>query len=490
MGRKLTAATLALMAAFVPCSANALDQQPSLEPNFMTQLGRPWTGDLDGMLKRRFVRFLVPYNKTLYMIDRGRQMGLVAELGQAFEAWLNAKYAKGHLKIHVVFLPAARDALIPDLTEGKGDVAAGELTITPERQTVVDFATPWVRDVKEVVVTGPGSPGLASLEDLSGKEAFVRASSAYFSNLRRLNADFAARGLPSIAIHPIDEDLEDDDILQMVSARLLPFAIVDDYQAKIWARILPGLRVRDDLVIHDDGAIAWAVRKNSPLLEKELAAFIAAHGRDTSFGATVMRRYFTGPEALHNAASPLVMQRFHELLLVFERAGAKYGFDDLMLMAQGYQESELDQSRRSPRGAVGVMQVLPSTAAAPPVNIRGVDRDVQANVDAGAAYLRLVRDRYVNDPALKDPDRTLMTFAAYNAGPGNFWRFRQAAAASGLDQHVWFNNVETGAARLIGRETVQYVANIFKYYISFRLAEERLEAKKESLPPLLQERQP
>ena len=195
MGRKLTAATLALMAAFVPCSANALDQQPSLEPNFMTQLGRPWTGDLDGMLKRRFVRFLVPYNKTLYMIDRGRQMGLVAELGQAFETWLNAKYAKGHLKIHVVFLPAARDALIPDLTEGKGDVAAGELTITPERQTVVDFAAPWVRDVKEVVVTGPGSPGLASLEDLSGKEAFVRASSAYFSNLRRLNADFAARGL-------------------------------------------------------------------------------------------------------------------------------------------------------------------------------------------------------------------------------------------------------------------------------------------------------
>ena len=442
------------------------------------------------MLKRRFVRFLVPYNKTLYMIDRGRQIGTMAELGQAFEAWLNAKYAKGHLKIHVVFLPAARDELIPDLTDGKGDVIAGELTITPERQALVDFATPWVRDVKEVVVAGPSSPRLASLDDLSGKEAFVRASSAYAGNLRRLSTDFAARGLSPIAIRPIDEDLEDDDILQMVSAGLLPYAIVDDYQARIWAKILPGLRVRDDLVIHDDGATAWAVRKNSPLLQKELAAFIAAHGPNTSFGATVMRRYFTGPEALRNADSPLAMQRFQELLRVFERAGAKYGFDDLMLMAQGYQESQLDQSRRSPRGAVGVMQVLPSTAAAPPLNIRGVDRDVQANVDAGAAYLRLVRDRYVNDPALKDPDRTLMTFAAYNAGPGNFWRFRQAAAASGLDQHVWFNNVETGAAKLIGRETVQYVANIFKYYISFKLAEERLEAKKESLFPLLQKRQP
>ena len=476
--------------ACLSCSASAFGQQQPVQPDFVSRLAQPWKGDLDGMLKRRFVRFLVPYNKTLYMIDRGRQMGTMAELGQAFEAWLNAKYAKGHLKIHVVFLPAARDELIPDLTDGKGDVVAGELTITPERQALVDFATPWVRDVKEVVVAGPSSPRLASLDDLSGKEAFVRASSAYAGNLRRLSTDFAARGLSPIAIRPIDEDLEDDDILQMVSAGLLPYAIVDDYQARIWAKILPGLRVRDDLVIHDDGATAWAVRKNSPLLQKELAAFIAAHGPNTSFGATVMRRYFTGPEALRNADSPLAMQRFQELLRVFERAGAKYGFDDLMLMAQGYQESQLDQSRRSPRGAVGVMQVLPSTAAAPPLNIRGVDRDVQANVDAGAAYLRLVRDRYVNDPALKDPDRTLMTFAAYNAGPGNFWRFRQAAAASGFDQHVWFNNVETGAAKLIGRETVQYVANIFKYYISFKLAEERLEAKKESLPPLLHERQP
>ena len=476
--------------ACLSCSASAFGQQQPVQPDFVSRLAQPWKGDLDGMLKRRFVRFLVPYNKTLYMIDRGRQMGLVAEMGQAFEAWLNAKYAKGHLKIHVVFLPAARDELIPDLTDGKGDVVAGELTITPERQALVDFATPWVRDVKEVVVAGPSSPRLASLDDLSGKEAFVRASSAYAGNLRRLSTDFAARGLSPIAIRPIDEDLEDDDILQMVSAGLLPYAIVDDYQARIWAKILPGLRVRDDLVIHDDGATAWAVRKVSPLLQKELAAFIAAHGPNTSFGATVMRRYFTGPEALRNADSSLAMQRFQELLRVFERAGAKYGFDDLMLMAQGYQESQLDQSRRSPRGAVGVMQVLPSTAAAPPLNIRSVDRDVQANVDAGAAYLRLVRDRYVNDPALKDPDRTLMTFAAYNAGPGNFWRFRQAAAASGFDQHVWFNNVETGAARLIGRETVQYVANIFKYYISFKLAEERLEAKKESLPPLLHERQP
>ena len=343
---------LAFAVACLPNSAPTYGQQQPQQPDFVSRLARPWTGDLDGMLKRRFVRFLVPYNKTLYMIDRGRQMGLVAELGQAFEAWLNVKYAKDHLKVHVVFLPAARDALIPDLTEGKGDVVAGELTITPERQALVDFATPWVRDVKEVVVTGPSSPNLASLDDLSDKEAFVRASSAYSGSLRRLNADFAARGLKPIAIRPIDEDSRRRR-RPANGERRIPYAIVDDYQAKVWAKILPGLRVRDDLVIHDDGAIAWAVRKNSPLLQKELAAFIAAHGPNTSFGATVMRRYFTGPEALRNADLPVAMQRFQELLRVFERSGAKYGFDDLMLMAQGYQEFSARSVGPQPPGRGG-----------------------------------------------------------------------------------------------------------------------------------------
>jgi membrane-bound lytic murein transglycosylase MltF len=468
----------AIVAFYFACAvgpAFAQAQRSPLEPNFMSRLEQPWSGDLEGMLQRRFIRVLVPYNKSLYMVDRGRQMGLVAELGQALEAWLNAKYAKGHLKIHVVFLPDSRDALIPDLIKGKGDIAAAELTITLERKALVDFAPPWLQDVKEVVVTGPTAPNMTSLDDFSGKEAFVRASSAYFGKLKSLNESFAAKGLAPVVIRSIDEDLEDDDILQMVSAGVLPYAIADDYQAHLWARILPGLKSRDDLVLGDDGAIAWAIRKNSPRLQTELSAFVPAHRPDTSFGATIMRRYFTGPEALRNSASPVAMQRFLELLKVFEKSGEKYGFDDLMLMAQGYQESQLDQSLRSPRGAV-----VPSTAAAPPLNIRGIDRNVQANVDAGAAYLQLVRDRYVNDPALRDPDRTLMTFAAYNAGPGNFLRIRRAAVADGLNPHLWFNNVETGAAKVIGREAVQYVGNIFKYYISFKLAEERLEEKKNS----------
>ena len=443
-----------------------------------------WTGDLDAIVKRRFIRILVPYNKTLYMVDRGRQVGLDAERGREFESWLNARRTKGHIRLNVVFLPVARKDMLPALLEGYGDIAAGELTITEERSAKVDFAAPWLKDVKEIVVTGPTSPAMATLDDLSGKDVYLRASSAYASNLEKLNAQFAERGRAPARLAPVDEDLEDDDLLQMVAAGILPFAIVDDYQAALWAKLLPSLKARDDLVLSDDGAIAWAIRPKSPQLLKAIDEFSATHALDTSFGATLMRRYFTGPEATRDAASPEAVRRFRDLLSIFEQEGRKNGFDDLMLMAQGFQESGLDQSRRSPRGAVGVMQVLPSTAAAPPLNIRGVDKDINANVAAGAGYMRLIRDKYVaaTDPLLKDPDLTLMTFAAYNAGPGNFWRMRDAAKADGLDPNRWFNNVEFEAAKLIGRETVEYVANIFKYYVAFKLAEERIDAKKPDPP--------
>jgi membrane-bound lytic murein transglycosylase MltF len=144
-----------------------------------------------------------------------------------------------------------------------------------------------------------------------------------------------------------------------------------------------------------------------------------------------------------------------------------------MLAAQGYQESQLDQSRRSHRGAVGVMQLMPATAAAPPVGIPDVARSADRNILAGARYMAHLRDRYLADPALSEVDRVLMTFAAYNAGPGNLRRFRAEAQRMGLDPNVWFNNVEQAAARILGYETVQYVGNIYKYYIAYTLAERR-----------------
>jgi membrane-bound lytic murein transglycosylase MltF len=431
-----------------------------------------WTGDFAGMLQRRVIRIIVPYSKTLFFVDRGRQMGLVAEFGQAFEAWVNKRHAKGHLRPHVVFVPMPREAMLPALQAGRGDVVAANLTITPERLEQVDFARPWLTDAKEVVVTGPASPALASLDDLAGRTITVRLSSSYAAHLKALSARLVDAGKAAITLRPADEDLEDEDLLEMVSAGLLPLAVVDEHKAESWVGIYPGLTLRRDLVLHAGGEIAWAIRKGSPLLKAELDAFFAEHRAGTSFGNTLRQRYFGGTRAVRAAASDGERVRFNDLLDNFRTHGGARDFDPLMLAAQGYQESQLDQRRRSHRGAVGVMQLLPSTAAAKPVSIPDVASSADTNIKAGAIYMRHLMDAYVKDPALDMRNRLLMTLAAYNAGPGNLRKFRRVAAQKGFDPNIWFNNVEHGAAATVGRETVQYVSNIYKYYLTYRLLTE------------------
>lgn len=432
-----------------------------------------WRGDFDGMLQRRVFRLIVPYSRTLFFVDRGRQFGLVAEFGQELETWLNQRHGKGAIRHYVAFVPTPRDKMIAALNEGKGDAIAANLTITPERQAEVDFAAPWLTGVKEIVVTGPAAPAFAALKDLSGKQVHVRTSSSYATHLAALSQRFVAEGKAPIWLRPFDDDLEDEDLLEMVHAGLLPFAVVDQHKAQAWAQVLPKLTLRDDLVVADGGEIAWAIRKGSPLLKAEMNAFFATRREGTSFGNTVLRRYFGRSKAPRPAATEGEIDKFNGLIGSFQKHGLAQDFDFLMLAAQGYQESQLVQSRRSPRGAVGVMQLLPRTAAAPPVGIRDVASSADVNIRAGAIYMRYLMQTYVNDPALDPRNRLLMTLAAYNAGPGNLRRFRRLARQQGLDPNIWFNHVEHAAARVIGRETPQYVGNIYKYYLAYSLLLER-----------------
>ncbi|MBV9287870.1 MAG: lytic transglycosylase F [Hyphomicrobiales bacterium] len=431
-----------------------------------------WTGDLDVMLKRRLVRILVPFSKTQYFVDKDQSYGVAADLGRELQAELNKRYGKSKVfQIAVAFVPTQRGKLLDDLAAGRGDIAAGALTITPERAGQVDFADPWLTDVKEVLVTGPDAPPLSKLDDLAGKEIRVRKSSSYFTHLGALSEALVARGLAPIDIEPIADDLEDEDLMEMVNAGLLPYVVVDDFKAKIWATIFTKLTVREDLAVNTGGHIAWAIRKNSPQLRAELDRFVAANKFGTLFGNIMKQRYFTDNKILKTAYAPADAARFDALVAAFKRYGDQSSIDYRMLMAQGYQESQLDQSKRSPYGAVGVMQLLLSTGKE--VGVAGIDKDAEANVHAGAAYMRRLQDAYVNDPNVDEKNRVLMTFAAYNAGPGNLQKFRLLAKQDGYDPNVWFGNVENEAAKVVGAETVQYVSNIYKYYIAYSLYLER-----------------
>jgi membrane-bound lytic murein transglycosylase MltF len=457
--------------------AELSDAEKAAVDEMALPLPKPSFGDFDELHKRRLVRILVCNNRMLYFLDKGRELGIDKEFASAFEQWLNKKYKARSLKITVALIPVSRDKLLSSLNDGLGDIAAGGQTVTPERQQLVDFSAPIATGIKEVVVTGPSAPALRILDDLAGKSILLRQSSSYYSHLSTINDGFKARGLAPIDLQPADEDLEDEDLLQMVDAGLLPYAVVDRYKGRFWSQVYGKLKVRDDLVVNDGGDIAWAIRKNSPLLKAEIDDFMKTHKVGTSFGNTVVFRYLKRGKELKNATSDTEMAKFQKLTGFFQKYGEQYRFDDLMMMAQGYQESQLDQSRRSPRGAVGVMQMLPSTAADPLIGINGIDKDAEKNISAGIKYMAVLRDKYLDDPAINDKNKVLMTFAAYNAGPGNLNKFRRLAEKSGLDPNLWFNNVEIAASRIVGQETVQYVSNIYKYYVAYELSRQHAEQR-------------
>jgi membrane-bound lytic murein transglycosylase MltF len=439
-----------------------------------------FTGDLDGMVKRRMVRVLTVQNPVLYFVDRGREAGVVHEALRAFETALNKRLGTPVVKVHVIAIPVPRDELLPRLLAGQGDLAVAGLTITPERQRQVDFSIPFVTGVREVLVTGPAAPEIDTLDDLSGQELYVRLSSSYAEHLRRLNDHFEKQGKAKVTIAPADEALETGDILEMVNAGLVPATVADSYLADLYVQVFPNLR-KHDSVTSAPGDVAWAFRKGSPQLAEVVNAFAKTHRVGTLQGNVVINKYLKTTKWVRNARSDEDRRRFLSMVDVFRTYSDRYEIDHLLMIAQGYQESGLDQAKRSHVGAIGVMQVMPATARDKAVNIPDIDK-LDSNIHAGIKYNRWVIDNFYQDPAISPRDRVLFAFASYNAGPGRVAGLRREAKASGLDPNRWFNHVELVAAKRIGRETVTYVSNIFKYYLAYQLMlqrqEERTAAKK------------
>jgi len=440
-------------------------------------VSKPWTGDLDGMLERRVIRVLTVYGLGRYYIDHGQEKGVTYELFKMFEDQLNKRQGSKHIRVHVVFIPVARDELIPGLISGRGDIAAAGLTITPEREELIDFSNPIMRELSEVLVTGPGAPEISTIDDLAGKELYVRASSSYRSSLEVLNRRFREEGKKEVSIFDVSEYLEDEDILEIVNSGAAEWAVVDDYKARSWSDVFEDLTLRDDIVFRSGGQIGFAIREDSPQLKAEINKFVKTHKQGTLKGNILINRYIKDFDWTQNAVSAEDYQRFVEVVDVFEKYGEQYGIDYLIVTAQGYQESRLKQSARSGAGAVGIMQLLPSTAADPNVGIPDIST-VEQNIHAGVRYLDFIRKRYFSDPEIDDYNKTLFALASYNAGPARVAKLRKKAEQQGYNPNKWFDNVEMIAAKEIGRETVQYVSNILKYYMVYRLSILRLQQRK------------
>ena len=260
--------------------------------------------------------------------------------------------------------------------------------------------------------------------------------------------------------------LEDDDVLEMVNAGLAPITIVDDYLAEFWSQVFTDIKVHKDVTVRTGGNLAIAFRKENPRLREVVNTWIRKHGKGDGFRNVLERRYLQNQKYAKNAAADAERRKLAAVVELFKKYSAQYDLDYLLMAAQGYQESTLDQAVKSPVGAIGVMQVMPPTGKELKV---GDISKVEPNIHAGVKYMRFMMDQYFKDEPMDDLNKALMTFAAYNAGPGRLRQLRRETAQRGLNPNLWFNNVERVASERIGRETVTYVSNIYKSYITYRL---------------------
>lgn len=432
-------------------------------------------GDFNEMKKRRVIRAGVAYNRTHYFIDKGVQRGLTYESLKLFEDQINAGVKSAQQKVHVVFVPMSRDEMPAALLGGRVDLLAANVTITPERRKVADFSDPIRSDVSEIVVSGPGAAPIATKADLAGKEVFVRKDSIYHENLVALNSRLKAQGLAEVKFKFAPGTLEDDDILEMVNAGIVKYTVVDNFLAEFWAQVFKGLTLHPNIALTTNGEIAVAMRPNSPELKAAVNTFIKKNGAGSMYGNMLMKRYLSNTKFVKNSSSEAEMKRFQQIIEFFRKYGGQYKVDFLLMAAQGFQESGLDQNVKSPVGAIGVMQVMPATGKDLKV---GDITQVENNINAGVKYMRFMMDTYYKDDPMDDLNKGLMTFASYNAGPNRIRTLRAETAKRGLDPNKWFNNVEQVVSEKIGRETVTYVANIYKYYVAYTLAMETMQERK------------
>ena len=475
-------------AAATPAGAAQPAEEPLPPSDFDTQLPeevrdavlKPFTGDFDEMLKHRVVRVGVMYDRTFYFIDKGIHRGVAYEYGRLMEDRLNEVLKTGNLKVHVFLVPMPRENLLPALVDGKVDLVAARLTITPERERLVEFTNATRSNVNEILVTPPGAPAVSSVSDLAGRRVFVRKDTSYHQSLLALNQQLEAKGKDPILIEFAPDNLADDDLLEMVNANLLPAVIVDDYLARFWKKVFPEIVLHESITVRSNGSLGIAVRKGNPQLKEALNRFMGKYGLGTAFGNQIERRYLIDTTYARNATSEAERRKFAAVVQLFRQYSDQYDMDFLLMAAQAYQESRLDHGAKSHVGAIGIMQIMPATGKELKV---GDITQLEPNIHGGVKYMRTMMDNNFKNEPMDRLNKGLFTFASYNAGPGRVRQLRREAEKRGLDPNVWFGNVEQIASERIGRETVTYVSNIYKYYVAYRLVleeEQRRAAARET----------
>jgi len=445
--------------------------------SLLDKILKSWTGDLDGIKERQVVRMLTTYSPTNYYIKRGVPTGMVVDAAREFEKQLNKNNTGRH--INVVVMAAPEEQLFNWLKNGHGDIIASNITITEERADEFSFSQAFISNVNEQVVLSPNiNADIKNLNDLAAAdiEIMVRPNSSYSEHLKRINRARQAAGRKLLKYQLADNALHGEDILELVSNGVVDATIMDNHLLDLWRKVFTNLKIPEDLAIHRGGQKSWVVRQNNPQLLAFINNFVPSIQKGSRLGNIVINRYLKSRARAKKALEGLSAQHLKKTIASLQRHAETYKFDWLLLAAQGFQESRLDQGARSNQGAVGIMQVLPTTAKEPYINIDNI-YTLDGNIEAGTKYNRWLIDTYFSDTDISIDDRILFGLASYNAGPGNLKKARRLAKKMHLDPNLWFNNVELAMEKHISQEPVIYVRNIYKYYAAYSLYIAALEAK-------------
>jgi membrane-bound lytic murein transglycosylase MltF len=447
-------------------------EKDGIPDSLFDRIYQPFFGDLDELRERRIIRVLTTYSRTNYFMTTKGFRGIEYELLKNYENYLNRGPLKRRYQTQLIFLPVSFNEITAKLRQGLGDIAAAGLTVTPERAALIDFTDPYLKNIKEVLIQAPDSSPIHRLEDLSGKVITVVANSSYVIHLQQFNLALGRLGLPPMEIRQSPEILNIEDLLEMTNDGIIQYTVVDSHIAELWQQALPSLVINDKIIFHYDGKIAWGVRKNNPKLKASLNQFIHRYAKPGRLlGNSLFNKYFKDDYWVQQQPSYTLIKKTNCLSYYFKLYADFYDFDWTLIAALAYQESRFNHNKRSHKGAVGIMQIKPSTAKHKPINIHKV-KQLENNIEAGVKYLAYLRDRYYSSPEYDSEDRINFTLAAYNAGPAKIRKMQNLAKKQGLDPYKWFYNVETIVRRKIGQETVNYVANIRKYQIALKMSKE------------------
>jgi membrane-bound lytic murein transglycosylase MltF len=445
---------------FLSCLSFAADSQISPPA---------WSGSYSEMLKRGLIRVAVPYDRTIYVNDKGMQRGMSVDVTRALTQWINDKYISqlAGKKITIKLVPCPKDQLLSTLTSGQADMVIGDLGLHESIPNAKDYLVSHASKLEnEVLVTGPSSPSVTTFSDLSGHTVYGSRNTNFHTTLRGLNKELQKAGKPVVSLISPLGDLDDEDLLEMLDAGLIPFVIVSDWKAKLWQPIYTKNVVHHDLSAQDAGWIGWAVRVSNQDLHDDLQAFYLSDSATQAINAFRQQDYKQHLRGLKDPIEKTAWARFESMQPLFNQYGAEYKLNPLFIAALGFQETLLNQNAVSGVGALGVMQLMPATGAS--LNVGDIHL-LGPNIHAGAKYMDQLINKNFPNIQFQSYNRSLFAVASYNIGPNNVAKARVLALQAGFDPNQWFQNVEFIAAQKMGFEPINYVRNVYKYFISYQL---------------------